>query len=261
MQQVMVAYSGGVDSTFLLKVAHLTLGDRAVGVIGKSPSLPAADLEQALGLAEEWGARVQVIDTDEMSDANYTSNPDNRCYFCKSELFTKLGQMARERGFAWIADGMNCDDRGDYRPGETAARENNVRSPLIEAGLTKQDIRILSQGLGLPTWDKPEAACLASRIPHGTAVTLEALQRIEASESFLKSLGLRQVRVRHHDSMARIETTEDEMELLWDPTVRRKVVARLKELGYKFVTVDLAGYRRGSFNPDSATTSLLQIQT
>jgi len=261
MESVVVAYSGGVDSTFLLSVAHQILGDRAVGVIGRSPSLPQEDLRQALAIASQRGIPTCVIETEEMADPNYVSNAENRCYYCKKELFTKLLAYARANGFRWVADGTNFDDLGDHRPGLIAAREEGVRSPLLEAKLGKQDIRFLSQRMGLPTWEKPEAACLASRIPHGTPVTVEALKQIEEAETFLRSLGLRQVRVRHHDNTARIETLIEEMAKLVDPSIREQVVHQLRALGFQFVVLDLAGYRRGRPEAGSSPSQLVQIKS
>jgi len=254
MGRVVVAYSGGVDSAFLLRVAVDVLGDQALGVIGRSPSLAERERQEALRLAESMGARVEEIETRELEDPRYTANPVNRCYFCKTELFRRLRVLADERGIPYVLDGSNRDDEGDWRPGMQAAAEQGVRSPLREAGLTKAEIRQLSRQLGLPTWDKPAAACLASRIPFGAPVTVESLSRIERAEAWLKDRGLKQVRVRHHDGIARIEVAPEEMDFFADPQNREETVAALRALGYRYVALDLAGYRRGSFNPGTAAT-------
>ena len=245
---LIVAFSGGVDSTLLLQVAHEVLGQRALAVTGVSASVPPTEVDQARDLAIRVGAELLLINTDEMADERYVANPVNRCYFCKSELFDKLDAIAIERGIAVVADGFNADDVGDWRPGMKAARERGVRSPLKDAGLTKEDIRELSRRYGLPTWDKPAMACLSSRIPYGQRVTVEKLSRIDAAEQFLRQLGFRVLRVRHHQEMARVEVGEDELPRLIDPGVRGQVVQRLHSLGFKHVAVDLDGYRSGSLN-------------
>ncbi|RMH76570.1 MAG: ATP-dependent sacrificial sulfur transferase LarE [Calditrichaeota bacterium] len=260
LPNLLVAYSGGVDSTFLLAVATKVLGDRARGIIGVSPSLPRRELEEALTIAAHWGLSVDTLPTREMDDPNYVQNPANRCYFCKKELFSEIYQYAQTHGFSVIADGTNADDVSDHRPGMQAARELQVRSPLKEAGLTKSEIRQLSREMGLPTWNKPEMACLASRFPTGTPITAEGLHQVEKAEAFLRSLGFGQLRVRHHGEIARIELPREELPRILEPDIRGTVEAHLKSLGYRFVTVDLAGYRRGSVNiaskPKSPTGSL-----
>ena len=248
MGSVVVAYSGGVDSAFLLKVAHDTLGDRALGVIADSESLPRAELDEALELARRIGAQVQTIRTHELEREAYRANAPDRCYHCKTELFEQLVPLAQERGFASVAYGANLDDLRDVRPGARAAREHAVRAPLVEAQLCKQEIRELSRQMDLPTWDKPSFACLSSRIPFGMPVTVEALARIEAAEDVLRALGFRQFRVRHHDTIARLELGQDEMSRLFDSELRDRFVTELKRLGYHYVTLDLAGYRTGSMN-------------
>jgi pyridinium-3,5-biscarboxylic acid mononucleotide sulfurtransferase len=246
--RTLVAYSGGVDSVFLAKVAHDTVGDEALAVIADSPSLPRRELQEALEIAEQFGFPVRVIKTEEMGDANYTSNPSNRCYFCKSELFESLAEIAEREGWQTIIYGENASDVGDYRPGAVAAKEYQVRAPLKEVGLTKTEIRELSTELGLPTADKPAMACLSSRIPYGEPVTEEALGMIEAAENVLRDAGFYEVRVRHHKNMARIEVGPEEFQKFFDEEVRGMVTQALKKIGYAYVTLDLQGYRRGSAN-------------
>jgi uncharacterized protein len=245
---VVVAFSGGVDSALLAAVAAEVLGDRALAVTADSPSYPSRHRDFAIRIARDFSLRHEFVTTSEMESAAYTANPSNRCYYCKQELFGRLTALARDRGFAVVADGNNADDRGDYRPGRDAAREHGVRSPLDEAGLTKAEIRRLSRGLGLPTWDEPASACLSSRIPYGSEVTVEKLRMIEQAEDVLHSLGFRQCRVRHHGEVARLELSPDEMPRAIDASVREAVVRDLKAIGYRYVSLDLQGYRTGSLN-------------
>jgi uncharacterized protein len=251
MPSAIVAFSGGVDSTFLAAAAHDALGHRALAITGVSPSVPAAEVEEAKELAQRIGIAHECIDTSEMDDPDYVANNPDRCFHCKDELYGRLAAIARDRGFGLVLDGCNLDDTGDFRPGRRAAAEHGVRSPLLEAQLTKEDIRALSRERGLPTWDKPAMACLSSRIPYGTPVTVEALSLVEQAERYLRGVGIRQVRVRHQvlasgDPAARIETDDAGMGAL--VAQRAEITERLKALGYLYVTLDLAGYRTGSLN-------------
>ena len=234
MGTVVVAYSGGVDSAFLAAAANDTLGDRTLAVTANSPSLAPSELREAEELAQRLGLNHRVIHTREVER--------------EDELYTHLSRFAPEEGYDWIANGTNVDDLGDFRPGLNAAKQYGVRSPLVEAELTKAEIRELSRGMGLPTWDKPAQACLSSRIPYGTVVTVEALTRIAQAEEFLHGLGIRQLRVRHHDNVARIEVEAADLPRLVDESVRQRVVDRFREIGYSYVTLDLQGFRSGSMN-------------
>jgi uncharacterized protein len=248
MGSVVIAYSGGVDSVFLAAVAKDVLCDRALAVTGVSPSFSESERRDALSLAERLGLNHRLIDTSEIDNPLYVANNPDRCYHCKTELFDHLAPLAQREGYAAVLDGFNADDVGDYRPGRKAAKEHGVRSPLHEVGLTKREIRALSKARGLPTWDKPALACLSSRFPYGTKVEVKALSQIDRAEMFLRGLGFRQVRVRHHGEVARIEVEPAEIARLAVPETREQVVAHFKELGYTYVALDLAGYRTGSLN-------------
>lgn len=245
---LIVAYSGGVDSAFLAAAAHETLGDRAIAITAHSPSLAEDELTDAVELARANGWNHRVIVTDEINDPRYTVNDTQRCFFCKTELYTHLIEIARSEGWNEVANGTNTDDLGDFRPGLNAASDFSVCSPLVDAGLTKAEIRTLSQQMDLPTWDKPAQACLASRIPYGTMVTVEALNQIAKAERGLREAGFRQSRVRHHGDVARIEVPVEDLKLLIDEETRQIVVKKLREAGYLYITMDLAGFRSGSMN-------------
>jgi uncharacterized protein len=247
-ESLVVAYSGGVDSAFLAVAASRALGDRLLCVTADSPSYPRRHRDLAERIAREFQLPHEFIETSEMERPEYRANPANRCYYCKTELYEHLSALAAARGFAAIADGSNADDRGDYRPGRQAAREFGVKSPLDDANLTKAEIRELSRRAGLPTWDEPASACLSSRIPYQSEVTVGKLSLIERAEDALRRHGFRVCRVRHHDTVARLEIGRDEMALALDPAISEALVKELKAIGYQYVCLDLQGYRTGSLN-------------
>ena len=248
MESTVVAYSGGVDSAFLAATALDVLGVRSLAVTASSPSMAPSELDEAVALAGTLGLRHRVIETRELEDPSYVANGPRRCYFCKVELYSQLQPIADAEGLAWVSSGTNLDDLTDFRPGLKAGEERGVRNPLVEARLTKADIRELSRLRGLPTWDKPAQPCLSSRVPFGTPVTVEVLGRIARAEALLRELGFRQFRVRHHDTIARIEVEPEDMALLLEPGVRERLVADLRGLGYLYAALDLGGFHSGSLN-------------
>jgi uncharacterized protein len=248
MGQVIVAYSGGTDSAYLAWAAMRTLGDKSVAITADSASIPASHKRDAIDFARQFGIRHELIPTHEFDNPDYLRNDANRCFHCKDELFDRLEEIGRERGVSHIVYGVNMDDLGDYRPGQKAARLHQVRAPLVEAKLSKAEIRELSRQAGLPTWDRPAAACLSSRIPYGTPVTIENIRQVEMGEEELKALGFRQFRVRFHGEIARIEIARDEMEKALTMEMAGKLTAIFKKLGFQYVALDLEGYRQGSLN-------------
>lgn len=247
---VLVAYSGGVDSALVMAIAHRELGEKALACIGISPSYPVREMRDAVKLAEALGVPYRLVNTEEYLDPNYAANPNNRCYFCKSELHNQLKSILVKEGWGTVLDGNNASDVGDYRPGMQAAQERGVRSPLLEANVSKAEVRELAHSLGLPVWDKPAMACLSSRVPHGTPITPELLRQIEAAEDVLVALGFRQFRVRHHNELARLELPAEEFAQAI--AQHMTIVNGIKAAGYRFVTLDLAGFRSGSLNGASA---------
>ncbi|MGN6810170.1 MAG: ATP-dependent sacrificial sulfur transferase LarE [Thermomicrobiales bacterium] len=245
---VIVAYSGGIDSTFLLKVAHDTLGERAIGVLSASESIASDEVRAALAVAEELDIPVLTTYTNELADPNYAANPSNRCYFCKTALFDELEEIAAREDIATIVYGANMDDTGDHRPGAVAARERGVRAPLQEAELTKAEIREAARRLGVPNWDKPAMACLSSRVAYGTVIDAGVLHQVWQGERFLRQLGLKQLRVRHHGAIARIEVPLDSLPRLVEPATREAIAKHFKAIGYTYITLDLEGFRSGSMN-------------
>ena len=245
---VAVAFSSGVDSTFLLKIAHDILGDRVIAVTARSCSFPERELKEAVAFCESENIRHIICDSEELDIEGFSQNPVNRCYLCKNELFAKIWAVAREHGIVHVAEGSNMDDNGDYRPGLTAVAEQGVKSPLRYAKLTKDEIRALSKDLGLLTWNKQSFACLSSRFPYGESITLEKLGMVDKAEQLLLDMGFKQVRVRHHGNLARIETDEDGFAILINPENRKKIYEQLKQYGFVYVAVDLLGYRTGSMN-------------
>ena len=246
MGTVITAFSGGVDSALVAVSAHQALGEKALAVTAVSPALASRELEEARGLAEMFGFPHRVINTNEMEREGYAENSPRRCYFCKTELYTHLTALAEAEGYNWVANGANVDDQGDYRPGMQAAAEHRARSPLLEAGLDKAAVRAIAKRLNIPVWDKPAQPCLSSRVPYGTPVTIETLSRIERAEDFLRGLGMREFRARHHDKLCRVEACEADMEIAFRR--REEIVAGLKKIGYLWVSLDLAGLRSGSLN-------------
>jgi len=248
MESCIVAFSGGVDSSYLALIAHQELQLNALAVTAESPSYPSHQREIALDLVKRYNFRHEFIASQEMEDANYVENPSNRCYFCKHELYSRLQEMARIRGFRYVIDGNNLDDTSDYRPGRRAGRELDIRSPLIEAGLNKAEIRELSRRQGLPTWNQPASACLSSRIPYGSPVTREKLRMIDQGEQMMRTLGFSQTRVRHHGDIARIEIAREEMPKAFNIDVFDRLSSEFRKIGFRFVAIDVDGYRMGALN-------------
>jgi len=261
LDSVIVAYSGGVDSSYVAYVANAELGPRAVCITGQSASLPAYQRAEIDGVVQKFGFQHEVIQTEELENPGYRANNPDRCFFCKDELYTKLESVAQTRGIKSIVDGSTVDDLGDFRPGRRAASQHAVRSPLIEAGLTKDEVRELSRRATLPTWDKPASPCLSSRIAYGTTVTIERLSKVDRGEEILREFGFREFRVRHHDQLVRIEVAPAEMDRVLRKDLVAELARRFRELGFKYVTLDLEGFRSGSMNEviDSVRPQITQI--
>ena len=248
MESVIVAYSGGVDSAFLAAIANEVLGDKAIAVTAVSPSLAPSELEEAKTLASELGLNFMTLNTKEVEREDYQANNPDRCFFCKDELYSHLIRYAEEEGYKFVLNGTNKDDLGDYRPGIEAAKQYGVLSPMVDVNLTKDEIRLLSKDMDLHTWDKPAQACLSSRIPYGTTVTVEALTKIAKAEHFLRTKGFKQLRVRHHDTIARIEMEPTDFQDLISEPLRTEITEAFKDFGYSYVTLDMDGFRSGSLN-------------
>ncbi len=260
LKSVVVAFSGGVDSTLVAKVCYETLKDNSMAITARSETYPDFEFEEAKELAKEIGIKHLVINTSELAIEGFASNPPNRCYFCKTELFEKLKDIAKQYEFLHVADGANLDDMEDYRPGLEASKELGVKSPLKEAGMTKEDIRKASKMLNLPNWNKPAYACMSSRFPYGQSITEEKLKMVSEAEKYLRSLGLRQFRVRHHETIARIEVLPEDIRFLIKPSTRNELIEKFKAIGFTYITLDLEGYRSGSMNEVLSNNVFQDIQ-